>query len=359
MNKRTTDEKKREVNNGKTGKIIKGLSILLVLVFISSFLTYSNADATQLCSGQSAVLLEAQSGRVLYSKNAHQTLPMASTTKIATAITVIENCDVSQMVTVNEKAVGIEGSSIYLQKNEKITVLDLLYGLMLRSGNDSATALAYHVSGSVEDFAQLMNSTAKKVGANNTNFVNPHGLDHSDHYTTAYDLALITAYALKNSTFSEIVSCKRTKIGANQMDIANKNKLLFSYPECNGVKTGFTKKSGRCFVGSAYKENMQLVAVVLNCGPMFEESKNMLEYGFEHYSMANILPANKLVGLEISDGERRYIGLKEAFSYPLRKDGSEEGLIVKRYEEEKEFSLGKICVYFDKQLIFSQKLVTI
>lgn len=348
--------------NSKRSILTKISVIVLVLVTLSFSATFSTVNAEELCSGQSGILIEATSGRILYGKNIHQKLPMASTTKIATAITVIENCDIDEQVSVSPKAVGIEGSSIYLRANEKLTVRELLYGLMLRSGNDTAVALALHVSKTVEDFAVLMNETAKKVGAINTNFVNPHGLHDENHYTTAHDLALISAYALQNKDFEEIVSCRKKIISNDGMDykreLINKNRLLGSYEYANGVKTGYTKAAGRCFVGSAVCDGMQLVAVVLNCGPMFEESRGMLEYGFKMYRMENIVPSNKLLMVNEKDNSIEYKGLKNGFSYPLLNDGSEAGKITKQLSGNSADN-AIFEVYFDKQLIFSEKLVTI
>ncbi|HWR19998.1 MAG TPA: D-alanyl-D-alanine carboxypeptidase family protein, partial [Clostridia bacterium] len=215
----------------------------------------------------SAILLEAGTGKVLYEKNAYIKLPMASTTKVMTAILALECCALSDTVTVTEDAYGTEGSSIYLELEEKMSVEDLLYGLMLNSGNDAAVALAVHIGGSLEGFANLMNAKAREIGANNTNFVTPHGLPNGDHYTTAYDLALISAYALKNEDFCTIVGTTyhRTTTGNFQRTFKNKNKLLWQYEGGNGIKTGYTKAAGKCLSFAAQREGMQLIGVVLNC----------------------------------------------------------------------------------------------
>ena len=224
-------------------------------------------------------------GRVLFKKDEHKKLAMASTTKIATAITVLDNCtDLDTPFEVDKRAIGIEGTSIYLKKGEKMTVRELLYGLMLRSGNDCATALAYHIgNGDYQKFIDLMNEMARNVGAENTSFANPHGLDEDDHFTTAYDLALISAYAMKNPTFAEIVSTKETKISGVDYPrvIRNKNRLLHGMDCCVGVKTGFTKKAGRCYVGAIKQNDSIVICAVLNCGPMFEEAAELMEDGME------------------------------------------------------------------------------
>jgi len=233
-------------------------------------------------SGKAAVVIEASTGSVVYSKNHNQKLPMASTTKIMTAICAIENINTNFPITVSDEAVGVEGSSIYLKKNEVITIKELLYGMMLNSGNDAAVALAVAVSGSVEEFCALMNKTAKNIGAKNTNFTNPSGLYDENHYTTAYDLALISAYAMENPLFREIVSTKEQKISNNPGSryLKNHNKLLRMYDGCIGVKTGYTKKCGRCLVSAAEKDGVTLIAVTLNAPDDWNDHTKMLNYGF-------------------------------------------------------------------------------
>ena len=228
------------------------------------------------------VVLERNSGRVLNEKNADKKRPMASTTKIATAITVIDNvADLDKIVRVPAAAVGVEGSSVYLEKDEELTVRDLLYGLMLQSGNDCAAALAITTAGSIENFATLMNETAAKVGADNTHFVNPHGLHHDEHYTTARDLGKITAYAMKNDVFRTIVSTKyHDTSGEVSRCFKNKNKMLWNYDGAIGVKTGYTKKSGRCLVSAAEKDGKSFAVVVLNVNDMWNVSENLLNEAF-------------------------------------------------------------------------------
>jgi len=216
-------------------------------------------------SAVSAIVIETSGNSVIYQKNAYKKMPMASTTKIMTALCAIEAGNIDRTVTVNPNAVGIEGSSIYLQKGEKLTLRDLLYGLMLNSGNDAAVAIAYEVSGGIDEFALLMNKTAQKIGCKNTHFENPSGLDGKEHYTTAYDLAIITSYAMKIPAFADIVSTYRKSIPNGdktyERQLKNHNKLLNMYDGCTGVKTGYTKKCGRCLVSSAKRDGVELVAV--------------------------------------------------------------------------------------------------
>ena len=237
----------------------------------------------------SEIVINADSGEILFSKKENEQASIASLTKIITAITVIENCDFEKQITITGDMVGVEGSSIYLKSGEKYKIKDLLYGLMLRSGNDAAVALALTVSESVNNFAILMNETAKSAGAVNSNFVNPHGLEQKGHYSTAKDLALITAYALKNELFSDIVSTKRyvyEELSSGEKRVfINKNKLLSNFDGADGVKTGYTKYSGRCLVSSATRNGIRLICVVINCASTYERSAELLEKCFEKYPL--------------------------------------------------------------------------
>lgn len=236
-------------------------------------------------SATSMALVDGDTGELIYSKNCDIKREPASTTKICTAITVLEHwTNLDLPIAIPDEAIGVEGSSLYLQRGEMLSVRDLLYGLMLQSGNDCAVALAVIVGDSIEGFAKLMNETAQKAGAKNTNFVNPHGLHHEMHYTTARDLCLISYYAMKNETFRNIVATKRHETPYHGHDyprnFPNKNKILFNYEGGNGIKTGFTKKSGRCLVSSATRDGKTYICTVLNCGNMFEECMRLMDMAF-------------------------------------------------------------------------------
>lgn len=250
-------------------------------------------------SAHSAVVVNTFTGDVVYEKNAHTPMPMASTTKIMTAICAIENGDLDSVVKVHPSAVGVEGSSMYLGHGEELTLRDLIYGLMLSSGNDAAVAIAMHISGGVDEFAILMNETASKIGVKNTSFKNPNGLDADGHYTTAYDLAVITRYGMSLPEFAEIVSSKSVKVPWQGRDyprtLNNHNKLLNMYEGCDGVKTGFTKKSGRCLVSSATREGYQMIAVTLNASDDWNDHIKMLNYAFDSYENRNIISADDYV----------------------------------------------------------------
>lgn len=348
--------------------LLAAASILMSVMLLWQ-ISPSNTSAAS-SSAKAMCVLDKDSHRILYSKNASEQLPMASTTKVVTAITAIENCkDLDEVITVNNNAVGVEGTSIYLRKGEQISVRDLLYGLMLRSGNDSATALAYHIAGGVSEFADLMNALAKKVGANNSHFANPHGLDNPKHYTTAYDLALISCYALNNPIFKEIVSTKSHVIPATNMTdkryLTNKNRLLSSLNGCCGVKTGFTSKAGRCLVSACEREQQTTVCVVLNCGPMFEESADLLEASFTDYNYTKLIDKNKQIYNEyvtdLANG-RLYLYAEDDFYYPLlpgEKDRVKLNYNVKLDDAKQGSVVGKIDILLDNQLLNSVKLYTI
>lgn len=285
------------------------------------------ADQQPVSSAAGAILMEATTGKVLYAKNAHQQLPMASTTKIMTALLAIEHGDLDEMVTTDASAYGVEGSSMYLQLEETVSLRDLLYGLILASGNDAAVAIAVHIGHGVAQFANMMNQRAKALGAFNTNFVTPNGLPDPDHYTTAYDLACIAAAAMQNPTFREIVSTQyyRTSTGAVPRTFKNKNKILWNYEGGNGIKTGYTKAAGRCLVFAAERDGMQLVGVLLNCNDMFEEAEMLLDYGMEHYEMTPLVRGGQAIAnVYVADGMKNRLALcpGEDIMVPVEKDGS-------------------------------------
>lgn len=272
-------------------------------------------------SAQSAILVDADTGRVLYEKNSDKRSLIASTTKIMTALVVCEQCNVLDRVRIPKEAVGIEGSSMYLQEGEILTVQELLYGLMLRSGNDAAVALAIYCGGTVEGFSQLMNDKAHRLDLRNTHFENPHGLDSPGHYSTASDLATLTVYAMKNPIFRKTVSTKNVTVGSRSLQ--NHNKLLWQYPGANGVKTGYTKAAGRILVSGAEREGRQLICVTMNAPDDWEDHRRLLDYGSSGYTMMKILEKGKCVGtVEVAGGDQESVTLlaSEDFYYAVRND---------------------------------------
>ncbi len=274
------------------------------------------ADAID-TSAKSAILYEANTDSVLYEKNARDKRAIASTTKIMTALLVIENGDLNDTVVIKPEQVGVEGTSLYLKEGEKITVKTLLYGLMLRSGNDAAEALAIYVSGDIASFVDLMNGKAQELGMADSNFENPHGLPNDNHYSSAYDMALLTAYAMKNITFREIVSTKNYT--AEGRSFKNHNKLLTMSDDIDGVKTGFTKAAGRCLVSSGEKENMRLVAVTLYDPNDWDDHLKLFDYGFSNFKTRRICAEReRLAQLPIAGlGEVNVIAEKSA-SYTIK-----------------------------------------
>ncbi|EEG78280.1 D-alanyl-D-alanine carboxypeptidase family protein [Dethiobacter alkaliphilus] len=264
-------------------KILAVLLLFCLLLPAGLAVAMETPDVT----ARAAVLLDQETGRILFSKNAHERLPMASTTKIMTAILAIESGRLDEMVTVSEYASLVEGSGVDLDAGEQKTLEELLYGLMLRSGNDAATAIAEHLAGSVEKFARQMTRRAGELGAAQTRFENPHGLEAENHYTTAYDLGIIAVYAMSLPEFREVVATSEKRISwtGRPYDriLYNQNKLLDMYEYADGIKTGWTTPAGRCFVGSSNKDGWGLVSVVLNAPQMWEDTIELMEFGYSYY----------------------------------------------------------------------------
>lgn len=303
--------------------LIKIFSIFLVIVFCFQFLfvfaddieleeenfdiaeeiqKYENFETVETSSSdndnislnaRSAIVLDRTSKKILYGKNEYRKVKMASTTKIMTAIVILENCDLSQPTQVSKKAAGTGGSRLGLKVGDKITINDLLYGLLLCSGNDAAVCLAETCSGSVKDFSNLMNLKAKELGLKNSHFETPHGLDSDEHYTTAYELALLTNYALENPIFKKIVGTKLYTITINgyPKTLSNTNELLGNLNGVYGVKTGFTNGANRCLVTACKRNNMDIICVVLGCDTKkfrTNDSIKLIEYAFNNFEYVNI-----------------------------------------------------------------------
>ena len=346
-------------------------SIMLVVVGKNSMI--ATAQTIEIMAPAKAmVVIEGNSQEVLYSYNSDAELPMASTTKIATAIVAIENCsDLDAKFRVSDKAIGIEGTSIYLKKGECLSMKELLYGLILASGNDCAVAISEYFE-SEENFVGMMNNLVEKLGLENTHFDNPHGLDADNHYTSAYDLAVITAYALKNPTFREIVSTKKMIIPPTEIYQArylkHKNRLLFEDENCIGVKTGFTDNAGRCLVNAHEENNMQIISVVLNCQPMFEECDRLTKLALDNYKMQEFVKPYNFVGkIDINSSNKTEVGVVtiEGFSKPILKSESDKYSV--EYDIPKVLNapielnqvIGSVKVVYDKETIFTGDLITI
>lgn len=325
---------------------------------------------------QAQIVMEQNSKIVLHSQNANIKMEMASTTKLVTALIAIENLPLDKQVIIPKEAVGIEGSSIYLKQNQKFSVRDLLYGLMLRSGNDSAVALAIATAGNVPNFVNMMNKKALELGLKDTHFENPHGLSNANHYTTAYELAVLASEAMNNETFCTIVASKRYIVQENDthdtMFFLNKNKMLSSFDGANGIKTGYTTRSGRCLVSSARRNNLQLVCVTLNDYNMWEDSKMLMQKIFDNYVSVNFGDKNNCnwsIPLDSIDSETGKnnsidISLKNSITFPMRKNQKINftfKIIIDKIltpTVPKYAKIGKIFIYNDNCLLFEQEIIT-
>lgn len=277
-------------------------AMLCLLVFCKSALAFEvNAKA--------AILIDASSGRIIYELNSHESLAPASTTKILTALVALEQTeDLSQKVTLPEDFVNVGESGIYLEPGETHTIEDLLYALMLRSANDAGQAIAIGVAGSESAFVELMNARTEELGLKDSHWANPHGLDADDHYTSAYDLAMITKEALSIPKFNELIVTESWTMPweSNDYDrtLYNHNQFLDLYEGADGVKTGYTSKSGSCLVASATRDGLRLIGVVLNCEAHYQEMCNLMDYGFNLFTAVKVGQAGEVIGsVRVSNGD--------------------------------------------------------
>ncbi len=309
-------------------------------------------------SASSAILMDQDSGRILYASNIHEVRSVASISKVMTAILAVESGKLKNKVTIGDEISGAHGSGIYVKKGEVLTLEDLVYGLMLRSGNDASLAIAHYVAGSVDEFVNQMNQKAVELGMKDTTFYNPNGLDDEEegNYSTAYDMAILMSYAMQNPEFAKITGTKKYKLKTNMNTYIwyNKNKLLNQYDYTTGGKTGFTKKARRTLVTSASKNNLNLVVVTLNDGNDFLDHKNLFEYGFSNYQNYQVL---KKGNLEIEEEyyKNYQVYIKNNITYPLQ-EGEKETLhmeyqFIKNKSIKEETEIGTIYLYLgDKEV---------
>lgn len=306
-------------------------------------------------SASSYIVMDMDSGRVLEGKNIDKVSLIASTTKILTAITAIENANLEDIVKIDESILKSYGSGIYVQEGEELVLDDLLYGLMLRSGNDAALAIASYVGGNKDNFVYMMNELAVNIGMKNSTFVNPSGLEESDgkaNYSTVYDMAILTKYAMNNSDYRRITNTKEITIKSSYKVYKwyNKNKLLTSYDYCTGGKTGFTKKAKRTLVTTASKNNMNLIVVTFNDGNDFEDHKNLYEKYFNNYERVKVLDMNTYYGEDIE--------LRNDF-YLVKKDNDIVDTKVNIFSNDKNISgsiVGKIEIILNGEVLGSRNL---
>lgn len=296
----------------------KFTGILLSLALI--FAVKIPAQAELAVSAKAAILMHADSGRVLYEKNADEHMLIASTTKIMTAIVVLEHCELDDLVEVDSRSAGIEGSSMYLKAGESYTVEDLLYGLLLVSGNDAASALALHVADSMEEFAELMNAKAAELGMTESSFKNAHGLDEEGHYSTARDMAKLAAYCMGNEDFARIAGTVSHTVG--EQTLVNHNRLLREYDGCLGLKTGYTMAAGRTLVTCAERDGARYVCVTLNDPDDWDDHKALYDWAFANYSFAEVIPAGLSYEVPlISGAEMTAPAETEGAAYALIQNG--------------------------------------
>ena len=348
-------------------KLIMIVLALLLIVFVCSVPLCSKAHAENVSS--SMITIDARDGEILRGENINTRLPMASTTKIMTALLAVKSNKLYDIVTIKKESTNIEGSSIYLKEGEKYQLIDLVYGLMLRSGNDSADAIARYLGGSVEGFVKMMNDEVSRLKLKNTHFVNPHGLHDNNHYTSAYDLAMITKEALSNKDFAKISKTKVHKFvdseGVTKVFV-NKNKMLGSYDGTIGVKTGYTKKAGKCLVSAVERDGLKLITVVLNHPNMWGDSMSYFDSVFNGANNVLYAKAGSIVkSVKNSNGEIINLGVKEDINLKLLKNHSyslHHKIIYNHFalnNVKKDEKIGKILIFNGKHLIFTQNIYNI
>lgn len=332
--------------------------LCFLFLFLIPFKVYAFGS-----NAKSAILMDMDSGRILYGKDINYTQSVASISKIMTAISVIEKVDIEKEIVVGDEVLKSYGSGIYVKKGEKLKIKDLLYGLMMRSGNDAALVLAYNTSGSLEKFVDLMNEKAVKIGMKNTVFKNPSGLDEEDggNISSCYDMALLMSYAMKNKNFKKIVSRKKyfLKTNMNVYKWTNKHKLLYSYKYMTGGKTGYTKIAKRTLVSTASKDGLNLVAVTINDGSDFKDHVNLFDEAFNNYNNYLLVKKGE-INIPGEDYYKKRFYIKNNISYPLSVD--EKNIIKIKYELKKlrnyknNSKVGVIKMYLGDEIIDKENI---
>ncbi len=313
--------------------------IIFTVIFLVTMCCFSvgaeSDDKTISVSAQSAFLLCVNNNSVVFEKNSDTRMSMASTTKIMTTLITLEHSQSDNKEVTFTKNMIAEGSSMYLKEGYKLRLSDLATGMMTVSGNDAANAAAISIAGSIENFSKMMNDKAKQIGMESTNFVTPSGLDDENHYSTARDMAYLMAYAMTNDNFADLTSKKNVKvdfISPDDMSITygNHNKLLSLYDYCNGGKTGYTKKSGRCLVTSAEKDGVKLIAVTLNAPDDWNDHINMYNYGFSKLTAVNGVDKNYSIDADVVGGEKNTVKVKPVKSVDYVKSDSDTGEVTRK-----------------------------
>ncbi len=339
--------------------------IIFILIFSNIFVIGAKAEEIYV-NARTAVAIDAKSKVILYEKNAHMLVPMASTTKIMTALVALSYGDLDRKIEISSRAAGIRGSTVGYKKGELVPLKELIYGLMLRSGNDAAIAIAEGIGGSVDEFLKLMNEYANQIGVYNTHFESPHGLDSENHYSTAYDLAVITTKARENEMFNEIVKSKDVD-GEDHgftRSFHNINKILWQLENATGVKTGFTGKAGKCLVTSVEIKSNDVVIVVLNSPDRWKETKKINDYVVKNYEYKKFFSKDEVVGeIDVEHvAEKVKLVTDEDIIIPVRKDSSYEVKISKpsfdlQLPIKKGSKLGSISIHSQDKKIYTNYLV--
>ena len=325
----------------------KYIFFLLILIFPFNIYAYSDTS-------HSSIVMDIDSGRILYKNNIDNKMLIASTTKIMTAIISIENNNLNKKVIVGNEVLKMYGTNIYVEVGEKIKIKDLIYGLLLRSGNDASVVLAKEVAGNEKKFVKLMNKKANKLGMKNTIFKNPHGLDeNTQNYSTAYDMAILSKYAYKNKMYRKIVNTKKYQLSTGKKTYLwyNKNKLLTDYKFCTGGKNGYTPKAGKTLVTTASNNNLNLTIVSLDDNNSYKNHKELYEYIFNNYKNYKIIDKNKFtISKKIYNGK---VYIKKSFYYPLTKEEIDNVKTVIHIDKYVNNRIGKIDIYLNKSKIGS------
>ena len=325
----------------------------VLFFFLSIFIVFLIPISVLADSAASSIVMDLDSGRILYQNSIHEERLIASTTKIMTAIVALENGDLTKKVTVGDEILSMYGTNIYVQVGEKMKLRDLLYGLMLRSGNDASVVIAKAVAGSEKKFVAMMNKKAQEIGMENTHFENPHGLDeYTKNYSTAYDMALLSQYAYKNKTYRNIVSTKKYEVstGGKTYLWYNRNELLDNYKYCTGGKNGYTPKAGKTLVTTASKNGLNLTVVTLSDSDTYNNHQSLYEDIFSRYQRYQIVDKNYFsIDQEFFDKE---VYLKKSFYYPLTEDEVDNiKTVVRLLNSIGTDKVGVVEIYLNDQMI--------
>lgn len=343
------------------------ITFLLVVILIGLNINYVTVNAEELnINARSAIAIDSKTKTVLYEKNAYELIPMASTTKIMTALVALKYGDIDRKVEISSRSANIQGSTVGYKKGEQISIRELLYGLMLRSGNDAAIAIAEGIGGTVDEFVNIMNEYAHTIGLSNTHFESPHGLDSDKHYCTVYDLGLITCKAREIKLFNEIVNSRDidSKAYSFSRSYHNINKILWLLPDATGVKTGYTGNAGKCLVSSVNIKNNDVVIIVLNSTPRWKETQKIHDYIVKNYDYKKMYSKGEKVGEAVlEDNIKVNLLCNEDITMPLKQGVNYQVKITipknKIYfPVSKGSNMGAINIYGDDKLVFSEALVT-